>query len=69
MIWGVNFGQNNITAAYLEARAIKNAFSSSAVKAAGVTLDFIEIGNEADLYKSNGLRDPSTWTIQEYVKE
>lgn len=32
------------------------AFASSAVKSAGITLDFIEVGNEADLYVSNGGR-------------
>ncbi|TDL25597.1 glycoside hydrolase family 79 protein, partial [Rickenella mellea] len=69
--WGVNFGQNNLTAAFLEAQSIKNAFASSAVKNAGITLDFIEIGNEADLYAhaNNGARNPSTWSISEYTKE
>jgi len=69
VIWGVNFGQNNLTAAFLEARSIKSAFESPAMSEAGVTLEFIEIGNEADLYSSNGARTASTWTIQEYVKE
>ncbi|KLO05770.1 hypothetical protein SCHPADRAFT_946632 [Schizopora paradoxa] len=69
VIWGVNFGQNNLTAAFLEARSIMNAFKSSAMREADVTLEFIEIGNEADLYSNNGFRNPSTWTIQEYVKE
>ena len=26
------------------------------------------VGNEADLYKNNGLR-PSNWTVNEYVKD
>lgn len=69
MIWGVNFGQNNVTAAFLEAQSIKNAFQSAEVKSAGVTLEFVEIGNEPDLYSNNGARSASTWTIQEYVKE
>ncbi|KAI5118995.1 hypothetical protein M0805_004405 [Coniferiporia weirii] len=69
VIWGVNFGQDNLTAAYLEAKAIKDAFQSPAVRDAGVSLEFIEIGNEADLYQNNGFRNPSTWTISEYVKE
>jgi len=34
-----------------------------------VTLEFIEIGNEADFYGANGDRPTSTWSIQEYVKE
>ncbi|KAI0049009.1 glycoside hydrolase family 79 protein [Auriscalpium vulgare] len=56
VIWGVNFGQANITAAFLEARAIATAFTSSSIKNAGVTLEAIEIGNEADLYKNNASR-------------
>jgi hypothetical protein len=69
VIWGVNFGQNNLTAAYLGTTSLIKAFASSAVKAAGITLDFIEIGNEADLYSNNGARNSSTWTITEYIKE
>lgn len=69
MIWGVNFGQKNMTAAVLEALAIKSAFHSPAIVNAGITLDFIEIGNEADLYSTNGDRPASNWTIEEYVKE
>lgn len=69
VIWGLNFGQNNLTAAFLEAQSLQAAFASSAVKNAGVTLDFVEIGNEADLFSSNGARNPATWTIAEYVKE
>lgn len=68
MIWGVNFGQLNVTAAFLEAQAIADAFQSSAVKSAGVTLEAVEIGNEADLYHSNGAR-PSNFTIQQYVSQ
>lgn len=66
--WGVNFGQNNLTAAFLEARSIAKAFSSSAMKDAGVILDFVEIGNEADLYIDNGDR-PSNWTPVNYTQE
>ncbi|KAJ7931346.1 glycoside hydrolase family 79 protein [Mycena leptocephala] len=54
--WGVNFGQLNVTAAVLEAKAIMNAFDSPPFKAAEVTLDYLEIGNEADLYANNGFR-------------
>jgi len=64
----VNLGGNNITAAFLEARSIVKAFASSAIKNAGITLDAIEIGNEADLYKNNGLRS-SSYTSTQYVKE
>ncbi|THH06289.1 hypothetical protein EW145_g4187 [Phellinidium pouzarii] len=69
VIWGVNLGTDNLTAAVLEATAIKTAFDSSAVQKAGVLLELIEIGNEADLYGNNGHRNSSTWTIAEYVKE
>jgi hypothetical protein len=44
------------------------AFSSPVFYAAGVTLDFLEIGNEPDLYKNNGLR-PSNYTSNQYTKE
>ncbi|KAJ7494571.1 glycoside hydrolase family 79 protein [Mycena galericulata] len=37
----------------LEVKAIVNAFSSPSLKAARVTLDYLEIGNEADLYANN----------------
>lgn len=66
--WGVNFGKDNLTAAFLEAKAIVKAFASTAVKAAGITLDFIEIGNEADLYNGNGDR-PSSYSVAQYVPE
>lgn len=69
VIWGVNFGTNNLTAAFLEAQAIKNAFASPTVRSAGIILEQIEIGNEADLYGGNGHRNSATWTIEEYVKE
>ena len=68
VVWGVNFGQNNLTAAFLEAQAIKNAFDTAAVKLAGVTLEFVEIGNEADLYPNNGARDGS-FNVAEYTTE
>jgi hypothetical protein len=64
----LNLGQNNLTAAFLEAKSLAKAFSSFSVKAAGITLDAIEIGNEVDLYQFNGLR-PSTYTSTQYVKE
>ncbi|KAL5500869.1 hypothetical protein ACEPAH_9256 [Sanghuangporus vaninii] len=69
VIWGVNLGTNNITAAFLEARAVRAAFASPEVRANGVSLEAVEIGNEPDLYGNNGHRDPSTWDVQEYVKE
>jgi hypothetical protein len=68
IIWGVNFGQNNLTAAFLEARAIANAFTSTAFRDAKITLEAIEIGNEADLYTSNGARN-SSFNVQQYVTQ
>ncbi|KAF8485871.1 hypothetical protein DFH94DRAFT_708576 [Russula ochroleuca] len=66
--WGVNFGQNNITAAFLEATAIVNAFTSAAFRESNITLEAIEIGNEADLYTSNGARN-SSFNVQQYVSQ
>ncbi|KAF7975738.1 hypothetical protein HWV62_8721 [Athelia sp. TMB] len=54
--WGVSLREDNLTSAYLETKAIVKAFASAAVKNAKITLDFIEIGNEADLYVKNGGR-------------
>ncbi|KAL5480158.1 hypothetical protein ACEPAI_1428 [Sanghuangporus weigelae] len=69
VIWGVNFGSDNVTAAFLEARAIKTAFDSDTLAGKSITLEAIEIGNEPDIYGFTGHRDPATWTIEEYVKE
>lgn len=68
VIWGVNFGQNNLTAAFLEATAIASAFTSATFRNLNITLEAIEIGNEADLYTSNGARD-NTFNVQEYVSQ
>ncbi|PPQ90810.1 hypothetical protein CVT25_012130 [Psilocybe cyanescens] len=68
VIWGLNLGQNNLTTAFLEAKSLVKAFASSPIKDSGITLDAIEIGNEADLYSNNGLR-ASTYTSTQYVKE
>ncbi|KAJ7034931.1 glycoside hydrolase family 79 protein [Mycena alexandri] len=66
--WGVNFGGKNLTAVFLETQAIVNAFASEAMQDAGITLDFLELGNEADLYKNNGLR-ASTYNVAQYTTE
>ncbi|KAJ6544815.1 glycoside hydrolase family 79 protein [Mycena vulgaris] len=66
--WGVNFGGKNLTAVFLETQAIINAFSSPAIKNADITLDFLELGNEADLFKNNGLR-ASTYNVVQYTAE
>jgi hypothetical protein len=68
IIWGVNFGQNNLTAAFLQTTAIANAFVSTAFRGSEITLEAIEIGNEADLYTSNGARDTS-FNVQQYVTQ
>ncbi|KDR78761.1 hypothetical protein GALMADRAFT_209155 [Galerina marginata CBS 339.88] len=46
--WGMNLKENNLTAVFLETRSLMKAFASSAMKNAGVILDSIEVGNEAD---------------------
>ncbi|KAG2145236.1 glycoside hydrolase family 79 protein [Suillus clintonianus] len=66
--WGVNLREYNLTAAYLETVALMNAFSSPAVVEKNITLKFIEVGNEADLYRNNKGRN-SSWNVQEYVSE
>ncbi|KZV85884.1 glycoside hydrolase family 79 protein [Exidia glandulosa HHB12029] len=68
MTWGMNFGANNTANAVAEAKSIVAAFKSPEVTNKGIKLDFIELGNEPDLYKNNGLR-PSTWTIHNMVSE
>lgn len=68
VVWGVNFGAKNITAANLEARAIVEAFATPDVKDQGIILDAVEIGNEADLYRDNGQR-PRNYTPAQYVEE
>ncbi|KAJ7363940.1 glycoside hydrolase family 79 protein [Mycena albidolilacea] len=66
--WGVNFGGKNLTAVFLETQAILAAFASPALANAGITLDFLELGNEADLYRNNGLRS-SSYSISQYTAE
>jgi len=69
MVWGVNLGYNNITNAVNMAKAIIRAFSLPSVQSSGVVLERIEVGNEADLYSSNGLRPADNWTVEEYVAD
>ncbi|EIN04939.1 glycoside hydrolase family 79 protein [Punctularia strigosozonata HHB-11173 SS5] len=68
VIFGLNLGLNNVTNAIDEANSIRAVFNSPPVKAAGITLDFLEIGNEADLYKNNGLRN-SSYSPANYVAD
>ena len=69
MTWGVNLGADNATNAVNMAKSIIKAFSDDDVKASGVVLDLIEVGNEADLFGSNGLRSSSNWTVDVYVPD
>jgi len=59
---------NNLTAAFLETKSIIKGFKSAAVVTAGITLDFLEIGNEADIYPDRGTKQ-QPWGPTEYVKE
>ncbi|KAH7873319.1 glycoside hydrolase superfamily [Lentinula edodes] len=68
VIWGVNFGQNNLTAAIVEATSIMQAFSGPEISNLGISLKFLEIGNEPDLYMNNGLR-PKNYNVTQYVSE
>ena len=68
MVWGVNLASNNTTNAVNMAKAIAGSFDNADVKAAGIVLDRIEVGNEPDLYVSHKLR-PKGWTVENYVKE
>ncbi|KAG0708093.1 glycoside hydrolase family 79 protein [Suillus ampliporus] len=66
--WGVNQREDNLTATYLETVALMNAFSSSAVVENNITLKFIEVGDEADLYYIDKARNNS-WNVRGYVYE
>lgn len=68
MTWGVNLGADNVTNAVNMARSIIKAFNTPSVVDSGVVLDLIEVGNEADLYKNNGLR-PSSFSVNQYVPD
>ncbi len=59
MTWGLYLGANNLTKAILEVKSLVKAFANKEVKAAGVTLDHIELGNEPDLHRNNGLCSPN----------
>ncbi|KAL0567774.1 hypothetical protein V5O48_014224 [Marasmius crinis-equi] len=66
--WGVNFGRNNLTAAFLQAQSIKEAFSLPEITEAGIKLDLVELGNEPNLYPKNGHR-PENYTVADYVPD
>lgn len=60
VLYGLNLGGNNPTAAANEAQYVSGTFSGS--------LYALQIGNEADLFKSNGLRLPS-YSYANYQQE
>ncbi|KAJ3808844.1 glycoside hydrolase family 79 protein [Lentinula aff. lateritia] len=68
VIWGVDFGRNNLTAAIVETTSIMQAFSGPEVAKLGISLKFLEIGNEPDLYMNNGLR-PKNYNVTQYVSD
>lgn len=69
MTFGLNFGANNVTNAVNMATSILKTFRpGGSAFDSGIVLDFLEIGNEADLYGNNGLR-PSNWTIDTYMEQ
>lgn len=59
---------DNLTAVYLETKSIIKAFSNSAVTDVGITLAYLEVGNEADFYLPSGARQ-SPWGATQYVAE
>ena len=66
--WGINLGADNATNAVNMARAVVSAFHTDSVKASGVILDHLEIGNEVDIYAYTGFRS-SNWTVEAYVQD
>ncbi len=68
MTWGINLGADNVTNAVNIAKAIARAFGTDSVKASGVILEHLEIGNEVDIYAFTGFRS-SNWTVEAYVQD
>ena len=58
IIWGINLKELNLTATYLQAKALSRAFNSSAVIRKNITLDLVEVGNEPDLYPNRNVWGP-----------
>ncbi|KAF7297828.1 hypothetical protein MKEN_01406600 [Mycena kentingensis (nom. inval.)] len=69
VVWGLPLLHNNVTAAFLEAKSIQKAFSSASMKAAGVTLEFIEIGNEPDLFIGKLNYTSANWNVSAFVDQ
>ncbi|KAI3615503.1 glycoside hydrolase family 79 protein [Moniliophthora roreri] len=70
-IFGINFGMNNISIAVSQADSLMRAFRLPEVRKKGITLDFLEIGNEVNYYghPDVGTRDNATWSPREYVPQ
>lgn len=58
---GVNLGSDNVTLAVNQATAFVNQMPSGSIQ-------FIEIGNEPNLYASNGIR-PTTYTYSDFLAD
>jgi hypothetical protein len=58
---GVNLGSDNVALAVNQASAFLNQMPSGSIK-------YIEIGNEPNLYASNGLR-PTTYTYSDFLSD
>jgi hypothetical protein len=53
--WGVNLKSYNLTAAYLETKAIIEAFALPQIQDAGIALEYVEIGDcHISLYENYG---------------
>ncbi|KAK7041787.1 hypothetical protein VNI00_009076 [Paramarasmius palmivorus] len=70
-IFGLNFGMSNVSIAVAQAESITRAFRLPEVRKKGITLDFLEIGNEINYYghPDVGTRDNATWSPREYVPQ
>ncbi|GAW04025.1 glycoside hydrolase family 79 protein [Lentinula edodes] len=65
--WGVNLRELNATGAYLEAKAIADAFNSFPASS-GLVLDALEIGNEANDYVEDYFGSDN-YSVAQYVSE
>jgi hypothetical protein len=68
VVFGVNLGSNDTENALNMARSIVNAFDSTETKDKNISLTFLEVGNEGDLYNGNGLR-PKNYTASEWIQD
>jgi hypothetical protein len=59
-LYGIGMGTNTPERAAAEAELV--------AKALGASLQYFQIGNEADLFR-NHLRDPKTWGVKTYLEE